>query len=50
LVEAVQVWGWLKINWGSVLFALFMLILAAGIALVLANVTDIAPLIHEFFS
>jgi hypothetical protein len=45
-----EVVGWLRVNWPSVVFTLFMLLVALGVGLVLAHITDIAPLLDRFFS
>jgi hypothetical protein len=47
LVEVIQVWGWFKVNWGSVLLFLFLLSLAVGVGLVLTNISKIVPWIYE---
>ena len=40
-----EVIRWLRVNWASVLFAVAMLIMAACVGLVLANITKIAPML-----
>lgn len=49
MAELMDVVGWLRINWLSVLFALFMLAMALILGLVLTNIADIALLIDGYF-